>query len=722
MSMWRKIVSWLCVLALLAVPGCCLGETNTLAIVQVYQEADTPTRLHVRLEGDVGGAPLTLAEGGIAEATIGTGTVPVVSMNAVTAEAFGGMRYVFVLDHAMPIGSNRIPQLKDGMYAWIDSLTERDQAAILISEPEEVRLAADFTSDKAVLRAAVDGYGKAVEYAGKNMIYSAIRQAIELAGRTDDALPRSSCVVVCSNGADTYQTLVTGEQLSQMLSADSIPLYVAGFAYTAQKEALVGLMNLARSSGGWSEDATPVNDQQTLDVALEKLRQRIMGGYDVVLDCSDGFVFNGATLISLRLREPDLLVKQTADLYLLKEDKAAAPKATATPDTTAAPQAGKDEEPMEEAVSWLEGETVLAGRAIGNLQLTLLGAGVVVLAILALLLLRRRKPAGANTPAASSELTTIQDKVAPVAPVSPGIPTGMAAGMAPGADAGKTVAVRGAGAMQPIQEPAPASQPLTRDAGKTLRVREPERQITSFVPGAAPAIDVMVFDCMLSDGQRMHAELQHPADVTLGRESGNSLVLPDPSVSGCHARITCAGAEVMLENISSIQNGQRNRLCVDRREIDGPTPLRNGAHLTVGTAAVTVTWPEPRPAAGDETLRAPRRPAGDATQRAPITLLEVSWTLEDGRQGKQAVKLAGTVTIGRDARDAVTIPDPAVSRSHLIVTLEQGALMLRNGSLDKGEGKNPFYCGGQAVYDQTPYREGQEIYAGGATIRLRLVR
>ena len=338
--------------------------------MQVYQEADTPSRLHVRLEGDVGGAPLTLPEGGIAEATIGTGTVPVVGMNAVTEEASGGMRYVFVLDHAMPIGSNRVTQLKEGMVAWIDSLTERDQAAILISEPEEVRLAAYFTSDKAVLRAAVDGYGKAVEYAGKNMIYSAIKQAIELAGRTDASLPRSSCVVVCSNGADTYQTLVTGEQLSQMLSADSIPLYVAGFAYTAQKEALVGLMNLARSSGGWSEDATPVNDQQTLDVALENLRKRIMGGYDVVLDCSDGFVFNGATLISLRLREPDLLVKQTADLYLLKEDKSAAPK------VTAAPADGKDEESMEEtAVSWLEGETVLAGKAIGNLQLTLLGPG-----------------------------------------------------------------------------------------------------------------------------------------------------------------------------------------------------------------------------------------------------------------------------------------------------------------------------------------------------------
>ena len=47
---------------------------------------------------------------------------------------------------------------------------------------------------------------------------------------------------------------------------------------------------------------------------------------------------------------------------------------------------------------------------------------------------------------------------------------------------------------------------------------------------------------------------------------------------------------------------------------------------------------------------------------------------------------------------------------------------MRNGSLDKGEGKNPFYCGGRAVYDQTSFREGEDIYAGGATIRLRLVQ
>lgn len=418
-------------------------------------------------------------------------------------------------------------------------------------------------------------------------------------------------------------------------------------------------------------------------------------------------------LISLRLKEPDLLVKQTADLYLLKEDKSAAPK------VTAAPADGKDEEPVEAtAASWLEGETVLAGRAIGNLQLALLGAGVVVLLLLIVLVLRRRKPAEANPPTGASELRTIRDKVAPVTP------TGMPVGMAPVADSGKTVAVRGAGAItgqSAAEQPAP-TQPVTRDNGKTVRMRGEGRQITSFTPSVAPTVEVMHVDCVLSDGQQMQAELECPVDFTIGREAGNSVVLPDPSVSGYHARITCAGPEVMLENISPVKEGLRNRLCVDRREIDGPTPLRSGAHLTVGTAAVTVTWTEARPVIGDEALRAPRRPAGDTTQRAPITLLEVSWTLEDGRQGKQAVKLAGRVTIGRDEKDTVVIPDPGVSQGHMIVTLEQGALALRNGSLDKGQGKNPFYCGSQAVYDQAQYREGQEIYAGGATIRLRLVR
>lgn len=204
------------------------------------------------------GAPLTLAEGGIAEATIGTGTAPAVSTDAVTAEAFGGMRYVFVPNHAMHTGSIRATQLKDGMVAWINSLTAQDQAAILIAGPEAVRLAADVNADKAV------------DYAGKNMRATA--------GRRDNALLRSSCAVVCPNGADICQAPVTGEQLSRMLAAERIPLYVAGFACTARKEALVGLMNPARSSGGWSEDATSANDHQALGVALGNRHIRIMGG------------------------------------------------------------------------------------------------------------------------------------------------------------------------------------------------------------------------------------------------------------------------------------------------------------------------------------------------------------------------------------------------------------------------------------------------------------
>ena len=125
------------------------------------------------------GTPLTLAEGGIAEATIGTGTAPAVSTDAVTGEAFGGMQYVFVPNHAMPTGSSRVTQLKDGMVAWINSLTAQDQAAILIAGPEAVRLAADFNADKAV------------EYAGKNMPCSAAAARWSAPTARTSARPRS---------------------------------------------------------------------------------------------------------------------------------------------------------------------------------------------------------------------------------------------------------------------------------------------------------------------------------------------------------------------------------------------------------------------------------------------------------------------------------------------------------------------------------------------------
>ena len=325
MNRMMKYLAALTVLALLALGlyASALAEIESFSIAQIYQEYEDDTRLHIRLEstGAVNGNAKPLSVQSIAEATIGTGDTPVLSVTSVQDERFEGMTYVFVLDHAMHISSKRVTELKNGMKRWIDAMSDEDCAAILVAEEEEIRVLTDgFVSDKAVLRKAVDDYGKAHERVDKNMIFSAIREGILMAATDAASRPRNTCIVVCSNGADTYQTLVTGDELASLLSENNLPMYVVGFAYNQYKDSLAALVSMAKNSGGWSEDATPSNDQGTIDEAFDRLRQRINAGYDIQIDCSDGFVFNGPTLVSLRLSDPQVLVKRSADLYLLDKD------------------------------------------------------------------------------------------------------------------------------------------------------------------------------------------------------------------------------------------------------------------------------------------------------------------------------------------------------------------------------------------------------------------
>ncbi len=763
--MMKKIIALLMAL-LLVLPAVSLADAGSLTMVQVYQESGNATRLHVRLEGSADGNDLNLRAEDIAEATIGTGTVPVVSVSSARDAAFGGMRYVFVLDHAMPIGSNRIDQLKDGMHEWIDELNQQDCAAVIVSEKEEVRVVADFTSNKQVLHDAVDDYGKANEQVGKNMIYSGIKKAIDLACETDPELPRNSCIVVCSNGADTYQTLVTAEQLAQLLSENCIPLYVAGFAYNAQKESLVGLMNIARNANGWSEDATPTNEQQTLDEALENLRKRIQGGYDIVLDCSDGFVFNGATLVSIRQKNPDVIVKRTADLYLLKEEKTATPKPAEKP--TAAPAgSAAAEDSSESSSSWLDGETVIAGKALKNSMLLPLGIAVIALILLLVIVLsaRKRKAAPVSdsemvAPMMDIEQTTHKDpasgeRLAPPTPVMPGSfmaaqggadgkTTRVRGGQMSGAD-GKTTRVRGgqtpgaAGAVQ--QQPQQGQPPVTAapvaQGMDILNIQtipsgmvvNGQRQIGSFAPAPAAGIARMIIEYTV-DGQTLRFDMPNPMEVTIGRLAGvNTLVIPDQSVSGQHARITCEGTNVSITNISPVKDGYRNRLCVDRKEIQDCAALRCGAHLTIGSVSASIRWEETSVrqvpvASGDATVRVNPGQAVDpnVTQRGTAPLLEVTWTLAGQQSQKQLVRLGAPVTIGRGDKDMVRIQDSAVSRSHMIVSMTPAGLVVENGSVAKETGKNPFYYQGRSVIDRVTYQEGQDILAGCATIQLRVIR
>lgn len=75
------------------------------------------------------------------------------------------------------------------------------------------------------------------------------------------------------------------------------------------------------------------------------------------------------------------------------------------------------------------------------------------------------------------------------------------------------------------------------------------------------------------------------AETLIGRIDANHLVVDDPSVSRLHARLSLGVDGVRVEDL-----GSRSGTFVNGRRIDGPTRLRDGDELVVGTVAFVLSW------------------------------------------------------------------------------------------------------------------------------------
>lgn len=74
-----------------------------------------------------------------------------------------------------------------------------------------------------------------------------------------------------------------------------------------------------------------------------------------------------------------------------------------------------------------------------------------------------------------------------------------------------------------------------------------------------------------------------PGDNILGRTGEGVIALDAPSVSRQHARVTIANGEAVIEDL-----GSKNGTWVGPVEVTGPTPLRNGDEIRLGSLVVTV--------------------------------------------------------------------------------------------------------------------------------------
>ena len=717
----RFFAAWLAVL--LWASTALAAESFT--IVQVYQEAADDTRLHVRIESDqtADGAATALSADNVEEATVGTGDTPLLSVKRVGDPAFDGMCYVFVLDHAMQISNSHVKELKQGLNDWIDRLGERDRAAILVSESEDFRWVTDgFVSDKTILRSAVEQYGKANEQGKrKNMIFSAIREAILFASRREN--PGACCIVVCSNGGDTYQTLTTAEELSGLLSEHRLPLYVAGFAQSAMKNALVNLVNLAKNSGGWAEDASPSNKLYTIDEALERLCARVRGGHELVLDCSDGFVFNGPTLVSVKLKAPSALVKRTVDLYLLEKEDDEQPAATKAPQKSVAVVSGSDSgaDLVESTKSFLTDRTELAGHRVPNGYLV--AAALALLVVLVLL----RRAIGMRRRAAAQAHIEKEEKEEEKKLYS----TEAAAGIAPFA---------GMGARESLDETLCLRDGVNIAGGAVPR-QDPQEELRRFVPreSAAPTrpgmIEKVIIDYEIPGKERVTEEYVNPLEISIGRAPDNTLCLDYKSVSAHHAVLRCEGEELWIANVSTVENGKRNPIHVQRSVVEEKAVLDNHSRLTIGMVKLWIRWenrlPEPqytldeadrtlRPEDLDQTLRPDSL---DKTLRG--VLVDITWRAS-GKSGQHSVRIFDReVTVGRGENAAIRLDTDAqsgVSRLHIALCPDGDGVKLKNiSSPDPRNGKqNTVWVNNALLEGEVPVRSGMQVRLGNAELVLNV--
>ena len=119
----------------------------------------------------------------------------------------------------------------------------------------------------------------------------------------------------------------------------------------------------------------------------------------------------------------------------------------------------------------------------------------------------------------------------------------------------------------------------------------------------------MSFKLSVRQGPRPNLVFELDADsYTIGRETGNEIVIEDPEVSRRHATLTRQGTTYLLEDI-----GSTNGTYVNGKRVTAPVLLTNGDMIGLADTVVLAVQAPAAPG-GDATV------LGDAVHYAPPTL------------------------------------------------------------------------------------------------------
>ena len=181
-------------------------------------------------------------------------------------------------------------------------------------------------------------------------------------------------------------------------------------------------------------------------------------------------------------------------------------------------------------------------------------------------------------------------------------------------------------------------------------------------------------------------------EITIGREQGNTIRLPERNVSRHHARLTRNNGAVLVEDLDS-SNGVR----VNGEKIDGPTRIKEGDLVEIGDYDLgiegkleSVASPVVGAPAGPLPAKFTAGPTrGDPADTAIIRMSDVKsfdprvearelQRLEMPRlvglagpvRGKDLYLTGTDVTLGRTDDNDIVVDHPSISRSHARFVLD----------------------------------------------------
>jgi Ca-activated chloride channel family protein len=196
----------------------------------------------------------------------------------------------------------------------------RADVATVIDFDSRVEVAQGFTSDVAVLEAAIRGTSAGGSTTLYNAVYIALKELAKLTPQDDPNAPRRRAIVVLSDGADT-SSLVTFDEVLDLASRGDTVIYTIGLG--APEPARPGnadegqfvLRRLAQQTGGRAFFPQQIKE---LAGVYRDIREELSSQYSMAYESSVGIRDGQWRRIAVRVNRPSVVVRTRQGYYAPK--------------------------------------------------------------------------------------------------------------------------------------------------------------------------------------------------------------------------------------------------------------------------------------------------------------------------------------------------------------------------------------------------------------------